>query len=97
MAENQYYGTGRRSSAARVFIKPATVNRYQPASLEQQYWPKLPAWQFNSRWNRSPGCRETDLRHHRCRLGQAGAIYRITRASEDTTSPPELRKAGFST
>ena len=46
MAENQYYGTGRRkSSAARVFIKPGNgnivINQRSPNSTSVA---KLPAW-----------------------------------------------------
>lgn len=46
MAENQYYGTGRRkSSAARVFIKPGNGNIViNQRSLNSTSVAKLPAW-----------------------------------------------------
>ena len=94
MAENQYYGTGRRkSSAARVFIKPGNgkivINQ---RSLEQYFG------------------RETARMVVRQDLyitvkgggisGQAGAIrHGITRAlmEYDESLRSELRKAGFVT
>ena len=105
MAENQYYGTGRRkSSAARVFIKPGTGNIVINKRSIEEY--------FGRETARMVVRQPLELVEMTDKLdlyitvsgggisGQAGAIrHGITRAliEYDETMRPALRKAGYVT
>ncbi len=105
MAETQYYGTGRRkSSSARVFIKPGSGNITINQRLLEHY--------FGRETARMVVRQPLELVDMTDRLdlyitvkgggisGQAGAIrHGITRAllQYDESLRPELRKAGFVT
>ena len=96
MAENQYYGTGRRkSSAARVFIKPGNgkivINQ---RSLEQYFGQPLELVDMVEKLDLYITVKGGGI------SGQAGAIrHGITRAlmEYDESLRSELRKAGFVT
>jgi small subunit ribosomal protein S9 len=105
MAENQYYGTGRRkSSTARVFMRPGTGNiQINQRSLETY---------FGRETARMVVCQALELVEMQEKFdlyitvkgggttGQAGAIrHGITRAlmEYDESFRPALRKAGFVT
>lgn len=105
MAENQYYGTGRRkSSAARVFIKPGTGNIVINKRSLEVY--------FGRETSRMVVRQPLELVEMLDKLdlyvtvsgggisGQAGAIrHGITRAlmEYDETLRPALRAAGYVT
>ncbi|MGL4269690.1 MAG: 30S ribosomal protein S9 [Plesiomonas sp.] len=105
MAENQYYGTGRRkSSSARVFIKPGSGKIVINQRSLDQYFGRPTA--------RMVVCQPLELVEMSEKLdlyitvvgggisGQAGAIrHGITRAlmQYDETLRPVLRAAGFVT
>jgi len=105
MAENQYYGTGRRkSSAARVFIKPGTGKIVINQRSIEEY--------FGRETARMVVCQPLELLDMTGKLdlfitvkgggisGQAGAIrHGITRAlmEYDETLRPALRAAGYVT
>jgi len=105
MAENQYYGTGRRkSSAARVFIKPGSgkivINQ---RSLEQYFGRETARMVVRQPLELTETVEKFDI--YVTVLGggvsgQAGAIrHGITRAlmDYDETLRPALRKAGYVT
>ncbi|QIQ21875.1 30S ribosomal protein S9 [Zophobihabitans entericus] len=105
MADNQYYGTGRRkSSSARVFIKPGSGNIVINQRSLEQYFGRDTA--------RMVVMQPLELVEMTNKLdlyitvagggisGQAGAIrHGITRAlmEYDETLRPALRQAGFVT
>ncbi len=105
MAENQYYGTGRRkSSTARVFIKKGTGNIVINQRKLEDY--------FTRPTSRMIVCQPLELLNLKDSLdlfitvagggssGQAGAVrHGITRAliKYDESFRPELRKAGYVT
>ena len=105
MAENQYYGTGRRkSSTARVFVKPGKGNIVINKRSLEEYFGRPTA--------RMVVRQPLELVEMTDKLdmfiavagggisGQAGAIrHRITRAlmEYDESLRPILRKAGFVT
>ncbi|ATW34027.1 30S ribosomal protein S9 [Candidatus Williamhamiltonella defendens] len=105
MAENQHYGTGRRkSSAARVFIKPGSGNIVVNQRSLEVY--------FGRETARMVVYQPLELLNMMNKFdvyitvkgggisGQAGAIrHGITRAlmAYDESLRPELRKAGFVT
>lgn len=105
MAENQYYGTGRRkSSAARVFIKPGNgkivINQ---RSLEQYFGRETARMVVRQPLELVDMVEKLDL-YITVKgggiSGQAGAIrHGITRAlmEYDESLRSELRKAGFVT
>ena len=101
MAENQYYGTGRRkSSAARVFIKPGNgkivINQ---RSLEQYFGRETARMVVRQPLELVDMVEKLDL-YITVKGGQAGAIrHGITRAlmEYDESLRSELRKAGFVT
>ena len=105
MAENQYYGTGRRkSSTARVFIKAGSgkiiINQ---RSLEQYFGRPTARMVVRQPLELVEMTEKLDLYitvNGGGISGQAGAIrHGITRAlmQYDETLRPELRKAGFVT
>lgn len=105
MAENQYYGTGRRkSSAARVFIKPGNGNIViNQRSLEQYFGRETARMVVRQPLELVDMVGKLDL-YITVKgggiSGQAGAIrHGITRAlmEYDETLRSELRKAGFVT
>ena len=105
MAENQYYGTGRRkSSTARVFIKKGTGNIVINNKKLEEY--------FTRPTSRMVVCQPLELLNLKDSLdlyitvvgggnsGQAGAVrLGITRAliEYDESFRSELRKAGYVT
>ncbi|MCJ8274215.1 MAG: 30S ribosomal protein S9 [Psychrosphaera sp.] len=105
MAENQYYGTGRRkSSTARVFMRPGTGNIQINQRTLEVY--------FGRETARMVVCQALELVEMQEKFdlyitvkgggttGQAGAIrHGITRAllEYDESFRPALRKAGFVT
>ena len=105
MAENQYYGTGRRkSSTARVFIKKGTGKIVINQKPLEQY--------FTRPTSRMVVCQPLELLNLKDSLdlyvtvagggnsGQAGAVrHGITRAliEYDESFRSELRKAGYVT
>ncbi|MBQ3774631.1 MAG: 30S ribosomal protein S9 [Ruminobacter sp.] len=105
MAENQYYGTGRRkSSTARVFIKKGTGNIVINNKKLEEY--------FTRPTSRMVVCQPLELLNLKDNLdlyitvagggnsGQAGAVrHGITRAliEYDESFRSELRKAGYVT
>lgn len=105
MAENQYYGTGRRkSSTARVFIKPGFGNIVINQRSLEQYFSRdtarmvvrqpLELFKMTKKLNLYITVKGGGI------SGQAGAIrHGITRAliEYDETLRFELRKAGFVT
>jgi small subunit ribosomal protein S9 len=105
MAENQYYGTGRRkSSAARVFIKPGNgkivINQ---RSLEQYFGRETARMVVRQPLELLDAASKYDI-YVTVKgggiNGQAGAIrHGITRAliASDETLKPALRQAGFVT
>ena len=102
MAENQYYGTGRKSSAARVFIKPGNgkivINQ---RSLEQYFGRETARMVVRQPLELVDMVEKLDL-YITVKgggiSGQAGAIrHGITRALMDESLRSELRKAGFVT
>ncbi|HFS4012686.1 TPA: 30S ribosomal protein S9 [Escherichia coli] len=101
MAENQYYGTGRRkSSAARVFIKPGNgkivINQ---RSLEQYFGRETARMVVRQPLELVDMVENITVKGGGI-SGQAGAIrHGITRAlmEYDESLRSELRKAGFVT
>ncbi|MGP1959185.1 MAG: 30S ribosomal protein S9 [Arsenophonus sp. NC-CH8-MAG3] len=105
MAENQYYGTGRRkSSSARVFIKTGSGNiTINQRSLEEYFGRKTARMVVRQPLELVDMLQKLDL-YITVKgggiSGQAGAIrHGITRAlmGYDETLRLELRKAGFVT
>ncbi|MGP1956837.1 MAG: 30S ribosomal protein S9 [Arsenophonus sp. NC-PE1-MAG3] len=105
MAENQYYGTGRRkSSSARVFIKIGSGNiTINQRSLEEYFGRKTAQMVVRQPLELVDMLQKLDL-YITVKgggiSGQAGAIrHGITRAlmGYDETLRLELRKAGFVT
>lgn len=105
MAENQHYGTGRRkSSAARVFIKPGSGNIVvNQRSLEVYFGRETARMVVYQPFELLNMMNKFDL-YITVKgggiSGQAGAIrHGITRAlmAYDESLRPELRKAGFVT
>ncbi|MGP1928438.1 MAG: 30S ribosomal protein S9 [Arsenophonus sp. NC-WZS1-MAG3] len=105
MAENQYYGTGRRkSSSARVFIKAGSGNIIiNQRSLEEYFGRKTARMVVRQPLELVDMLQKLDL-YITVKgggiSGQAGAIrHGITRAliGYDETLRLELRKAGFVT
>ncbi|MFP3013287.1 MAG: 30S ribosomal protein S9 [Arsenophonus sp. NC-PG7-MAG3] len=105
MAENQYYGTGRRkSSSARVFIKTGSGNIIiNQRSLEEYFGRKTARMVVRQPLELVDMLQKLDL-YITVKgggiSGQAGAIrHGITRAlmGYDETLRLELRKAGFVT
>ena len=105
MAENQYYGTGRRkSSAARVFIKPGAGNIViNKRSLDEYFGRETSRMVVRQPLELVEMVEKFDLYitvEGGGSTGQAGAIrHGITRAlmEYDGTLRPELRKAGYVT
>ena len=105
MAENQYYGTGRRkSSTARVFVKSGTGNiTVNKRSLEQYFGRETARMVVRQPLELTELTEKFDLYITVTGggiSGQAGAIrHGITRAlmEYDETLRPALRKAGFVT
>jgi small subunit ribosomal protein S9 len=105
MAENQYYGTGRRkSSTARVFVKPGSGNIViNQRSLEQYFGRETARMVVRQPLELVELSDKLDLYITVVgggTTGQAGAIrHGITRAlmEYDETLRPALRKAGFVT
>lgn len=105
MAENQYYGTGRRkTSAARVFLKigngKVTVNRL---SLEQYFGRETACMLVKQPLELAEMLNRVDL-YITVKgggiSGQAGAVrHGLTRAliNYDNSLRPSLREAGFVT
>lgn len=105
MIEHQYYGTGRRkSSAARVFIKPGNGNIVINQRTLEEYFGRetarmvvrhpLKLLDITSKWDLYITVKGGGI------SGQAGAIrHGITRAlmKYDATLRAELRQAGFVT
>ncbi|GGA96411.1 MULTISPECIES: 30S ribosomal protein S9 [Agarivorans] len=105
MAENQYYGTGRRkSSTARVFLKAGSGNiAVNNRSLEVYFGRETARMVVRQPLELTELLEKVDL-HITVKgggtTGQAGAIrHGITRAlmEYDESLRPELRKAGFVT
>lgn len=105
MAENQYYGTGRRkSSTARVFVKPGKGNIViNKRSLEEYFGRPTARMVVRQPLELVEMTEKLDLYitvNGGGISGQAGAIrHGITRAlmQYDETLRSELRKAGFVT
>ena len=106
MADNQYYGTGRRkSSSARVFIKPGSGNIViNKRSLEVYFGRETARMVVRQPLELVDMLGKLDLYISLLKvvvsLGQAGAIrHGITRAlmEYDETLRSDLRKAGFVT
>lgn len=105
MAENQYYGTGRRkSSTARVFVKPGTGNiTVNKRSLEQYFGRETARMVVRQPLELTELTEKMDLYITVVGggiSGQAGAIrHGITRAlmEYDETLRPALRAAGYVT
>jgi small subunit ribosomal protein S9 len=105
MADNQYYGTGRRkSSSARVFIKPGSGNIViNQRSLEEYFGRETARMIVRQPLELVEMTDKFDLYitvKGGGNSGQAGAIrHGITRAlmEYDETLRAELRKAGFVT
>lgn len=105
MAENQYYGTGRRkSSAARVFIKPGSGNIViNQRSLEQYFGRETARMVVRQPLELTETVEKFDIYVTVIGggvSGQAGAIrHGITRAlmDYDETLRSALRKAGYVT
>ncbi|WOC03569.1 30S ribosomal protein S9 [Providencia sp. PROV024] len=105
MAENQYYGTGRRkSSSARVFIKPGSGNiTINQRTLEQYFGRETARMVVRQPLELVEMLEKLDL-YITVKgggiSGQAGAIrHGITRAlmAYDENLRSDLRKAGFVT
>ncbi|MCP4957199.1 30S ribosomal protein S9 [Photobacterium aquimaris] len=105
MAENQYYGTGRRkSSAARVFIKPGTGNIVINKRSIEEYFSRPTARMVVLQPLELVGMTENFDLYITVKgggiTGQSGAIrHGITRAlmEYDETLRPALRSAGYVT
>jgi len=105
MAENQYYGTGRRkSSAARVFIKPGTGNIViNKRSLDVYFGRETSRMVVRQPLELVEMTEKLDIMvtvKGGGNTGQAGAIrHGITRAlmELDESLRPSLRAAGFVT
>lgn len=105
MAENQYYGTGRRkSSAARVFIKPGTGNIVINKRSIEEYFSRPTARMVVLQPLELVGMTENFDLYITVKgggiTGQSGAIrHGITRAlmEYDETLRPALRAAGYVT
>ena len=105
MAENQYYGTGRRkSSAARVFIKPGTGNIVINKRSIEEYFSRPTARMVVLQPLELVGMTENFVLYITVKgggiTGQSGAIrHGITRAlmEYDETLRPALRAAGYVT
>ncbi len=105
MAENQYYGTGRRkSSTARVFVKPGTGNiTVNKRSLEEYFGRETARMVVRQPLELTELTEKLDLYVTVVGggiSGQAGAIrHGITRAlmEYDETLRPALRAAGYVT
>ena len=105
MAENQYYGTGRRkSSAARVFIKPGTGNIVINKRSIEEYFTRPTARMVVLQPLELVGMTENFDLYITVKgggiTGQSGAIrHGITRAlmEYDETLRPALRAAGYVT
>ena len=105
MAENQYYGTGRRkSSAARVFIKPGTGNIVIKKRSIEEYFSRPTARMVGLQPLELVGMTENFDLYITVKgggiTGQSGAIrHGITRAlmEYDETLRPALRAAGYVT
>ncbi|KAE8176698.1 30S ribosomal protein S9 [Photobacterium carnosum] len=105
MAENQYYGTGRRkSSAARVFIKPGTGNIVINKRSIEEYFSRPTARMVVLQALELVGMTEKFDLYITVKgggiTGQSGAIrHGITRAlmEYDETLRPALRAAGYVT
>jgi small subunit ribosomal protein S9 len=105
MAENQYYGTGRRkSSTARVFLKAGSGNiQVNKRSLEVYFGRETARMVVRQPLELVELAEKVDLYitvKGGGTTGQAGAIrHGITRAlmEYDESLRPELRKAGFVT
>ncbi len=102
---NQYYGTGRRkSSSARVFLRPGTGNIViNKRSLEEYFGRETARMVVRQALEQVDMTEKFDLHitvSGGGTTGQAGAIrHGITRAlmEFDESLRPELRKAGFVT
>lgn len=102
---NQYYGTGRRkSSSARVFLRPGTGNIViNKRSLEEYFSRETARMVVNQALGLVDMTEKFDLHitvSGGGTTGQAGAIrHGITRAlmEFDESLRPQLRKAGFVT
>lgn len=102
---NQYYGTGRRkSSSARVFLRPGTGNIViNKLSLEEYFGRETARMVVRQALEQVDMTEKFDLHitvSGGGTTGQAGAIrHGITRAlmEFDESLRPELRKAGFVT
>ncbi|MGO2011206.1 MAG: 30S ribosomal protein S9 [Pseudoalteromonas sp.] len=105
MMANQYYGTGRRkSSSARVFLRPGTGNIViNKLSLEEYFGRETARMVVRQALEQVDMTEKFDLHitvSGGGTTGQAGAIrHGITRAlmEFDESLRPELRKAGFVT
>ncbi|WP_213609347.1 30S ribosomal protein S9 [Pseudoalteromonas sp.] len=105
MMANQYYGTGRRkSSSARVFLRPGTGNIViNKRSLEEYFGRETARMVVNQALELVDMKEKFDLHitvSGGGTTGQAGAIrHGITRAlmEFDESLRPQLRKAGFVT
>jgi small subunit ribosomal protein S9 len=105
MAENQYYGTGRRkSSTARVFLKMGNGNiTINKRSLDVYFGRETARMVVRQPLELTEMLGKVDLNITVCGggiTGQAGAIrHGITRALMvyDESFRPELRKAGYVT
>ncbi|WP_421864849.1 30S ribosomal protein S9 [Motiliproteus sp.] len=105
MSTTQYYGTGRRkTSTARVFLKPGTGNiEINGRSLEQYFGRQVARMIVKQPLELTENVEKFDLYITVAgggSFGQAGAIrHGITRAlmEYDETLRPTLRKAGYVT
>jgi small subunit ribosomal protein S9 len=105
MSTTQYYGTGRRkTSTARVFLKPGTGNiEINGRSLEQYFGRQVARMIVKQPLELTENVEKFDLYITVVgggSFGQAGAIrHGITRAlmEYDETLRPTLRKAGYVT
>ncbi|RDE22959.1 30S ribosomal protein S9 [Motiliproteus coralliicola] len=105
MSTTQYYGTGRRkTSTARVFLKPGTGNiEINGRSLEQYFGRQVARMIVKQPLELTENVEKFDLFITVAgggSFGQAGAIrHGITRAlmEYDETLRPALRKAGYVT
>ncbi|MBW8189492.1 30S ribosomal protein S9 [Neiella marina] len=105
MADNQYYGTGRRkSSTARVFVKPGTGNiKVNKRTLEEYFGRETARMVVRQPLELTELTEKLDLHITVAGggiSGQAGAIrHGITRAlmEYDETLRPALRAAGYVT
>lgn len=105
MSTTQYYGTGRRkTSTARVFLKPGTGNiEINKRSIEQYFGREVARMIVRQPLELTETAEKFDLYitvEGGGNFGQAGAIrHGITRAlmQYDETLRPVLRKAGYVT